>query len=68
MNNKNTKQKNYQYVFSMKLAGYLMLQGFKLLRINKHLSGNNMDVYVFNKSDEITRIIDEYIKKTKGCL
>ena len=66
MNNKNSNQKNYQYVFSMKLAGYLMTKGFRLLRINKHLSGNNKDVYVFNKSEEITRIIDEYIKKQRS--
>ena len=66
MNNDNQNQKNYQYVFSMKLAGHLMINGFKLLRLNKHLSGNNKDVYVFNKSEEITKFIDEYIKKQRS--
>lgn len=66
MNDDNSNQKNYQYVFSMKLAGHLMVNGFKLLRINKHLSGNNKDVYVFNKSKEIAKFIDEYIKKQRS--
>lgn len=57
----NQKSK-YQYVFSMKLAGILMTKGFKLLRINKHLSGNGKDVYVFEKSKEIHNEIERYIK------
>ena len=66
VNDVNSNQKNYQYVFSMKLAGHLMVNGFKLLRINKHLSGNNKDVYVFNKSEEIAKFIDEYTKKQRS--
>lgn len=46
----------------MKLAGTLMIKGFKLLRINKHLSGNGKDVYIFEKSDEIHNEIERYIK------
>lgn len=57
----NEKSK-YQYVFSMKLAGILMTKGFKILRINKHLSNNDKDVYVFEKSEEIHREIEKYIK------
>lgn len=57
------KQKSkYQYVFSMKLAGTLMCKGFKLLRINKHLSGDGNDVYVFEWSKKIHDEIDKYIK------
>ena len=52
----------YQYVFSMKLAGLLMVDGFRLLRINKHLKDNTHDVYVFEKSEEIQRYIENYIK------
>ena len=39
-----------------------MIKGFKLLRINKHLSGNGKDVYIFEKSDEIHNEIERYIK------
>ena len=39
-----------------------MTKGFKLLRINKHLSGNGKDVYVFEKSKEIHNEIERYIK------
>lgn len=57
----NEKSK-YQYVFSMKLAGILMSKGFKILRINKHLSGDGNDVYVFEKSKGIQKEIEDYIK------
>jgi tRNA A-37 threonylcarbamoyl transferase component Bud32 len=57
----NNKSK-YQYVFSMKLAGTLMTKGFKILRISKLLEDNTKDVYVFEKSAEIQREIDKYIK------
>lgn len=57
----NEKSK-YQYVFSMRLAGILMTKGFKILRINKHLSGDGNDVYVFDSSEEIHKEIDKYIK------
>ena len=52
----------YQYVFSMKLAGVLMTKGFRILRINKHLEDNSKDVYVFEKSEEIRKEIEKYIK------
>ena len=54
----------YQYVFSMRPAGHLMTLGYKILRINKHLSGNGKDVYVFECSDEISKEIENY-KKAK---
>lgn len=56
------QKSKYQYVFSMKLAGTLMSKGFKLLRINKHLSGDGNDVYVFEWSKKIHDEIDKYIK------
>lgn len=56
------QKSKYQYVFSMKLAGILMCKGFKLLRINKHLSGDGNDVYVFEWSKGIHDEIDKYIK------
>ena len=56
------EKSKYQYVFSMKLAGILMSKGFKLLRINKHLSGDGNDVYVFEQSKKIHYEIDKYIK------
>lgn len=56
------QKSKYQYVFSMKLAGTLMTKGFKLLRINKHLSGDGSDVYVFEWSKKIQKEIDKYIK------
>lgn len=73
------EKSKYQYVFSMKLAGILMTKGFKLLRINHHLSGDGNDVYVFEWSKKIQAEIDKYIKakgeindvvkqRSKGCV
>lgn len=56
------EKSKYQYVFSMKLAGILMTKGFKLLRINHHLSGDGNDVYVFAWSKKIQEEINKYIK------
>lgn len=58
-----TNYKNkYQYVFSMRLAGHLMTMGYKLLRVNHNLKDDSKDVYVFEYSDEIHEIVENYIK------
>lgn len=56
------EKSKYQYVFSMKLAGTLMANSFRLLRIDKHFKNNKYDVYVFEQSDKIQEFIDEYMK------
>lgn len=48
-------KKNYQYIFSLKLAGHLMMNGCKLLRLNHHLSGNGKDVFVFKKTNKVEK-------------
>lgn len=52
----------YQYVFSMKLAGLLMCNGFKLLRMDKHFKDKTHDVYVFENSKEIQCFVENYMK------
>lgn len=54
--------KKYQYIFSLKLAGYLMMNGFRILRINHHLRFKYRDVYVFEYSEEIQKAMGEYMK------
>ena len=58
-------EKNYQYIFSLKLAGHLMINGCRLIRLNHHLSGNGKDVYVFEKTRKVEKIVNEYMKKAK---
>jgi hypothetical protein len=51
-------------VFSMKLAGKLMQEGFVLKRMEKTTRNNsNRNVFFFNESEELLKFVKEY--KTK---
>lgn len=59
-------EKKYEYVKSLRLAGWLMYHGFRILRINHNLDIKGKDVYVFEQSDNLSDCIFEYInRKTK---
>lgn len=53
--------KKYEYVKSLRLAGYLMMNGFRILRINHNLKVKGKDVYVFEQSESLSDCIFEYI-------
>lgn len=55
--------KKYEYVKSLRLAGYLMLNGFRILRINHNLEVKGKDIYVFEQSEKLSDCIFEYINK-----
>ena len=55
--------KKYEYVKSLRLAGWLMLHGFRILRINHNLEVKGKDVYVFEQSEKLSDCIFEYINK-----
>lgn len=57
------KEQKYEYVKSLRLAGYLMMNGFRILRINHNLKVKGKDVYVFEQSDKLSYCIFEYINK-----
>lgn len=57
------KEKKYEYVKSLRLAGWLMWNGFRILRINHNLDINGKDVYVFEQSDELSDCIFKYINR-----
>lgn len=51
-------------VFSMKLAGLLMQEGFVLKRMEKTTRKNsNRNVFFFNESDELLKIVEKYKEK-----
>lgn len=51
-------------VFSMKLAGMLMQEGFVLKRMEKTTRENsNRNVFFFNESDELLKVIEVYKAK-----
>ena len=56
-------EKKYQYVKSLRLAGWLMFNGFRILRINHNLEVKGKDVYVFEQSEKLKDCIFEYINK-----
>lgn len=48
-------------VFSMKLAGKLMQEGFVLKRMEKTTRNNsNRNVFFFNESDELLKVVEDY--------
>ena len=59
--------KKFKYIFSLRLAGFLMMNGFRILRINHNLQKRDKDVYVFENSDELCRMMEKYneIKNSK---
>ena len=57
------EEKKYEYVKSLRLAGWLMYHGFRILRINHNLEVKGKDVYVFEQSENLSDCIFEYINK-----
>lgn len=56
-------EKKYEYIKSLRLAGWLMYHGFRILRINHNLDVKGKDVYVFEQSDNLSGCIFEYINR-----
>lgn len=54
------QKKEYRYVFSQRLAGYLMLKGFKLLRMNVNLDDPKKHVFCFNNNEDVIQAIQDY--------
>ena len=61
------EDKKFKYIFSLRLAGFLMMNGFRILRINHNLQKKNKDVYVFENSDALCKTMEKYkeIKNSK---
>lgn len=57
------EEKKYEYIKSLRLAGWLMYHGFRILRINNNLEVKGKDVYVFEQSEKLSDCIFEYINK-----
>ena len=57
------KEEKFKYIFSLKLAGFLMVNKQRILRINHNLNGNGKDVYVFENNPEVCRLMSEYSNK-----
>lgn len=54
------KYKMYKQIFSLRLAGYLMMNGFPIKRIHHNLKVKNKDVYLFEDTFELTQAMLRY--------
>lgn len=54
--------KMYKQIFSLKLAGYLMMNGFPIKRIHHNLKVKNKNIYLFEDTPELTQAILKYKK------
>ena len=61
------EDKKFKYIFSLRLAGFLMMNGFRILRINHNLQKKDKDVYIFENSKELCKTMEKYtlIKNSK---
>ena len=61
------EDKKFKYIFSLRLAGFLIMNGFRILRINHNLQKKDKDVYVFENSNELCKMMEKYtlIKNSK---
>lgn len=48
---------------TQRLAGWLMLNGYTLLRMNEDKNNTNFDIYIFKKENGIEEMIDRYKEK-----
>lgn len=54
-----TKQK-FMVIFSLRMAGYLMMHGFVLMDLRDHVDGSGKKVFYFINSPELIKVMDEY--------
>lgn len=59
------KEERYKYIFSLKLAGFLMMNGQRIIRINHNLDVSNKDVYVFIDTPKLCQLMGEYSNRNK---
>lgn len=57
------REEKFKYIFSLKLAGYLMMNGHRIIRINHNLNIKDKDVYVFINTPELCQLMSEYTDK-----
>lgn len=59
--------KKYKQIFSLRLAGFLMSNGFRIRRIHHNLKETDKDIYLFDDTPELEKAMLEYktLKQTK---
>ena len=60
-----TKQK-FMVVYSLRMAGYLMMHGFVLMDLREHIDGSGKKVFYFINSPELKKVMNEYKELSKN--
>lgn len=58
-----TNRDKYMIIFSMKLAGELMAQGFPMINMRPDIHEPNKKVYIFNNTSDLQNAIYNYRNK-----
>lgn len=56
---------NKKFIKTQRLAGYLMLNGFVLLKMDKDKKNKKYDIYIFKNKTGIEDAIDKYKRTYK---
>ena len=61
------ENKVYKQIFSLRLAGFLMFNGFRIRRIHHNLKEIDKDIYLFDDTPELEIAMLKYkeLKRTK---
>lgn len=57
--------KNVFKVFNQRIAGYLMYNGLKLLSIEPNPNISKFNVFIFEKSEQLTKLLNNYQKQNQ---
>ena len=52
----------FRTIYSMKMAGYLMLKGFVLMDIAENTNGSGKKVFFFKQSDKLEKAMGEFLQ------
>ena len=59
-----TKQK-FMVVYSLRMAGYLMMHGFVLMDLREHIDGSGKKEFYFINSQKLKKVMEEYKNNRK---
>ena len=53
-------KEKYKCIYNMRLAGFLMMNGIRILRIDKNLGRPWRNVFIFEDNKDIEKLIEAY--------
>lgn len=62
----NNTESNYRAIYSMKLAGLAMVNGFVLISMDENFNGCGKNVFFFKKSSRLEEFIEQHKSSFKS--